>query len=223
MSPLAAAWDAGVGALSIKRVRSHLEVGVASLTFDAPPAAVLAACGPLLERRRVRATVHLAAESLDPTRTRDLAALSDAGHELGLLADADVHDAALAKLQDRLAEATDGVRGACLAWNTSRGVGRSAKRDAARRFAAVCGRRPGLNAGLVDLADLRRLTVDAAADVDLARHAAEARARRGWVVLRVRDLSDGGAAVELALDLLAREGLEVLPVKHAAARVLFGD
>lgn len=219
MKALRAAWDAGVGALSIKRVRSHLDVGVASLTFDAPPAQVLAACGPMLERRRVRATVHLAADT--PDATGDLALLRDAGHELGLLADSAAPDAALADAQARLLAAA-GVRGASLAWTGGR-VPRRAKRDAAHRFAAVRGLRPGINAGLVDLADLRCAPLDARTVADVPALAVAAKARHGWLVLRAHDLSAGGAAVESALDLLAREGLEVLPVKHAAARVLFGD
>lgn len=220
MNPLVRAWQAAHGALSIKRVRSHLDVACASLSLDAPPARVLAVVGPLLERRRVRATLHLAAEDLAAADAGALAALRDAGHELGLRASPRGEDVGL-ELAGAAAQLLDrtGVRAASLAWSDGP-LPRSAKRVGARAFAVARGGRSGVNAGLVDLADLR--AVPLAAAPDLASAVARARADRGWLVLR-SDLSGPPGEVEAALDLLAGEGLELLPLKHAAARVLFGD
>jgi hypothetical protein len=105
------------------------------------------------------------------------------------------------------------------------------KRLFARRFPVSRGIYPGVNAGVIDLAQLKAVPLEKrswrAADVE--RYVAEAAARKGWIVFFSHDVADDPSAygatpemLEHALETVTRAGIEILPVKHALAKAAFG-
>jgi hypothetical protein len=140
-----------------------------------------------------------------------------------LLADADRNAAFLA---DRLGD--DGV--CSYAYPYGEASPRS-KAALASRFASARGIAKGVNAGLVDLAELKAIPLEHRRwrpdEIDAAMERAKANA--GWLIFFTHDLSESpspfGATPEMltyVLDRLTAEGVEILPVKHAMARVAFG-
>ena len=102
----------------------------------------------------------------------------------------------------------------------------------ARRFATARGIRSGVNSGTIDLAQLKSIPLEARRwrpdEIDAAID--QAVATRGWVIFFTHDVSQSPspfgctpAMLEHALERLARARIEVLPVKHAMARVVFGS
>ena len=102
---------------------------------------------------------------------------------------------------------------------------------AARAFPVARGIRPGVNEGLVDLAELKAVPLErrswSAAEVE--HWIAQAKAGAGWIVFFTHDVAHEPspygctpAMLEHALDALeAAAGIEILPVKSALARVVF--
>ena len=220
MNALTRGWMAVPAALSAKRVPVRLNGGVASLVIEGAAGTLLAGPASRLERLGVRATLCL--DGLDGAScdAAAMTALRDQGHELGLLAPPGLEGFADATARARaaLVDAT-GVRAASLAWRDDRSSARL-KAQAARAFAVICGRRAGVNQGAVDLADLACASLHGGKVKALAGRAVR---RSGWLVLRVAVTEATEASLADALDGIAAAGLDVLPLKHAAARAVFGS
>jgi peptidoglycan/xylan/chitin deacetylase (PgdA/CDA1 family) len=232
--------------LPIKWVRSRAERPMASITFDDFPKSAWSVAGPILDRFGAKATYYtagrfcgLSEDGIDYYDDHDLLAVRRAGHEIGahsfghqmapdvatadLLADADRNAAFLA---ERLGD--DGV--SSYAYPFGEASPRS-KAAMAGRFATARGIGKGVNAGLIDLAELKAIPLEVRRwrpdEIDAA--IARAKANRGWLIFFTHDVSDApapfGATPQMLTHLLERlsaEGVEILPVKHAMARAAFG-
>jgi peptidoglycan/xylan/chitin deacetylase (PgdA/CDA1 family) len=233
--------------LPIKQVRSHATAPMASITFDDFPRSAWTAGGPILARYGAKATYYAAGrfcgkseEGIAYYEAADLADARRAGHEIGahsfghdiapqvttraLIADAERNAAFLA-------EHLAGERAASYAYPYGEASPRT-KALMAERFATARGIAKGVNAGTIDLAELKAIPLEARRwrpdEIDAA--IARAKASTGWIVFFTHDVSDEpspfGATpqmLEWVLERLAAEAIEILPVKHAAARVTFGD
>ena len=232
--------------LPLKWVRSRAERPLASITFDDFPKSAWTVAGPILERYAAKATYYtagrfcgLSEDGIDYYDAADLLAVSRAGHEIGahsfghrmapevatadLLADAERNAAFLA---ERLGDG--GV--SSYAYPYGEASPRS-KAVMASRFATARGIGKGVNAGVIDLAELKAIPLEVRRwrpdEIDAA--IAKAKALRGWLIFFTHDISDApapfGATPDMLVHLLDRltaEGVEILPVKHAMARAVFG-
>ena len=230
----------------MKLVRSHLTRPVASLTFDDFPRSAWTVGGPMLARYGARATYYAAGrfcgaheDGLDYYDAADLRALQAAGHEVGahsyahqmvtsltcaaLRADAARNDDALAPLLDGRMSSYAYPYG---------GVSPRTKAVMAARYACARGIAPGVNAGLIDLAQLRAVPLEHRRWAPEAIDAAVARAveAKGWVIFFTHDVSETPtpfgctpAMLEHAMARLAKAGVEMLPVRQAMARAVFGE
>ena len=217
----------------MKLVRSLLSRPVASVTFDDFPRSAWTVGGPILARHGARATYYAAGrfcgaeeDGLDYYDAADLRALQAAGHEVGahsyahqmatglatsaLQADAARNDTALAPLLDGRMSSYAYPYGA---------VSPRTKAAMAMRYASARGITPGVNSGLIDLAQLNAVAA-----------VARALETKGWVIFFTHDVSDAPtpfgctpAMLEHAMGRLAEAGVEVLPVRQAMARAVFGE
>jgi peptidoglycan/xylan/chitin deacetylase (PgdA/CDA1 family) len=104
------------------------------------------------------------------------------------------------------------------------------KRLFSRRFPTSRGIRWGVNAGLIDLAQLKAIGLEHKAwnPAAIERAVAGAARRKGWIIFFTHDVSEApspfGATPEMldhALACVRAAGIDILPVKHALARVAF--
>ena len=232
--------------LPVKLVRCQLERPVASLTFDDFPRSAWTVGGPILARHGARATYYaagrfcgIAEDGLDYYDAADLQALAAAGHEVGahsyahqmaptlcaqaLAADAERNAAALAPVLDQ--------RMCSYAYPYGE-VSPRAKAEMGARFATARGIRPGVNAGLIDLAQLRAVPLEhrrwVPAEIDAAVE--QAVAGPGWVIFFTHDVSEAPspfgctpAMLEYTLERLSAAHIETIPVRQAMARAVFGE
>ena len=232
--------------LPVKLVRCQLARPVASLTFDDFPRSAWTVGGPILARHGARATYYaagrfcgIAEDGLDYYDAADLQALAAAGHEVGahsyahqmaptlsaqgLAADAERNAAALGPLLDH--------RMCSYAYPYGE-VSPRAKTEMAARFATARGIRPGVNAGLIDLAQLRAVPLEhrrwVPAEIDAA--VKQAVAGPGWVIFFTHDVSEAPspfgctpAMLEYTLERLSAAAIETIPVRQAMARAVFGE
>ena len=232
--------------LPLKLARCQLTRPVASLTFDDFPKSAWTVGGPILQRDGARATYYAAGRfrgALEDGVTYydddDLRAIVAAGHEVG--AHSFAHEPApgrstRALIEDarRNAEALEPVVGHRL---TSYAypfgeISPRTKTAMGARFAAARGIRPGVNAGMIDLAQLKAVGVERRswAPETVDAFIAEAVAARGWLIFFTHDVSDTPspygctpAMLEHVLGRLAEAGIETLPVRQAMARAVFGE
>jgi peptidoglycan/xylan/chitin deacetylase (PgdA/CDA1 family) len=232
-------------ALPLKHVMSRLDAPVASITFDDFPRSAWTVGGPLLARYGARGTYYAAGgmlgrveEGIDYYTEADLQAVQAAGHEIGahsfthekapetptrrLLADTERNAAAL--------EPMIGGRMTSYAYPYGE-VSPRAKAAMGARFANARGIRKDINAGLVDLAMLNAIPLEHRRWVPKEIDAAVARAvdRTGWLILFTHDVDDAPTPfgctpqmLEYALAAIAGAGIEMIPVRQAMARVVFG-
>lgn len=104
------------------------------------------------------------------------------------------------------------------------------KRFMSRHFAACRGTRPGINAGLFDLSLLRCVDMEPGT---LQKHTVrqlidDSKSRNGWIIFNAHDVSAEpsrwGCTPELMESVvsdLANNGIEILTMKNALARVAF--
>jgi peptidoglycan/xylan/chitin deacetylase (PgdA/CDA1 family) len=219
---------------------------MARITFDDFPKSAWRVAGPILARYGARATYYAAGRfcgvsegGIDYFNDEDLIGVRRAGHEIGahsyehqmapdlgvaaLLADADRN---AAFLSERLGE-----EGVCSYAYPYGEASPSSKAAMASRFATARGIAKGVNAGQIDLAELKAIPIEnrrwRPEEIDAAIEKAKTSA--GWVIFFTHDISDapspyGGTPEMLTyvLDRLSAEGIEILPVKHAMARAVFG-
>ena len=230
----------------VKLVRCRLERPVASVSFDDFPRSAWTVGGAILARHGARATYYAAGrfcgaheDGLDYYDAQDLRALQAAGHEVGahsyahqmapqlstpaLQADAERNDAALGPLLD--------ARMTSYAYPYGAASPRT-KAAMGARYACARGIRAGVNAGLIDLAQLRAVPLEnrrwAPQEIDAAvGRAVEA---RGWVIFFTHDVSETPspfgctpAMLDYLMERLVQAGIETLPVRQAMARAVFGE
>jgi peptidoglycan/xylan/chitin deacetylase (PgdA/CDA1 family) len=233
--------------LPLKHVRSHASRPMASVTFDDFPKSAWTVAGPILAEYDARGTYYAAGRfcGLIEDRVRywddeDLLAARDAGHEIAchsfghgeastldsaaFLADADDNASFIA---ERL-----GPTGLASYAYPYGDVSPRAKLLAARRYACARGIRRGVNSGWIDLAALRAIPLEhrrwRPEEIDVA--IARAKAAAGWLIFFTHDVDEAPtpfgctpAMLRHVLDRLTEEGIEILPVKHAMAKAVFGE
>lgn len=232
--------------LPVKWVRSRLDAPVASISFDDFPRSAWTAGGPILARHGALATYYAAGDFCGRTVDgigyydgEDLKALRAAGHEIGCHSYSHEHGPLLSSrlLKDDFARneafLTDMLgdhRSGSFAYPYG-DVSPRTKTLAARTFPVARGIRAGVNQGMIDLAELKAVPLEArswtAADVE--RLIDEAVAAKGWIVFFSHDVAEDPtpygctpAMLDHALERLGAAGIEIMPVKSALARAVFG-
>lgn len=231
-----------------KWVKSKLRSPIASITFDDFPRSAWTVGGPLLARYEAKATYYAAGrfcgvteDELEYYTADDLRAVEAAGHEIGchtfdhrygsgvgsqrLLAEAE-------RNQSVLGDVLGDTRLCSFAYPYGDASPRT-KRLYSRLFPTSRGIRAGVNAGVVDLAQLRSVAIEAKRwdPTRIEAYVAEAVERTGWLTLFTHDVSDDPtpygctpAMLEHALRTLSDAGVEMMTVKAGLARVTFdGD
>ena len=232
--------------LPLKPTKSRLTAPVASITFDDFPRSAWTAGGEVLARHNARATYYAGGsfqdrtvEGLEYFTAADLKNIAVAGHEIGCHGFSHevswkIGAEALADDSDRNAAAVQKALGDYVMSSYAYPYGEASPRTKAMmgaRFASARGIRKGVNTGLIDLAQLKAVGIEkwwwtpAYIEGVIAR----AKASNGWLIFFTHDVSENpspyGATpvmLEHALNALAASGVEVLPVKHALAKVAFG-
>jgi peptidoglycan/xylan/chitin deacetylase (PgdA/CDA1 family) len=232
--------------LPLKLAPCQLARPVASMTFDDFPKSAWTVGGPILARYGARATYYTAGrfcgtteDGLDYYDAADLRALTADGHEVG--AHSYAHQMAPTLASQALDE--DAARNAeALARLLNHTlssyaypygeVSPRAKAAMGARFATARGIRPGVNAGMIDLAQLRAVPLEhrrwVPAEIDAV--VAQAVAQTGWVIFFTHDVSETPspfgctpAMLEYTLGRLSEAGIETIPVRQAMARAVFGE
>jgi len=231
--------------IPVKLIRSRLDRPVASITFDDFPRSAWREAGPILERHGARATYYAAGrfcgqseDGLDYYTPEDLTAIRDAGHEIGCHTFSHQYGTGVSSkaLDEDVARNQTFVAGLLGDYPLSSfaypygDVSPRTKLLFSSRFPTSRGIRRGVNAGLIDLAQLKAIGLEHQAWNPTAIEAAVARAsrRNGWIIFFTHDVSDDpspfGATPEMldhALSAVRKAGIDILPVKHALARVAF--
>ena len=231
----------------INPVKSQLSRAVASLSFDDIPVSAATVGAPILEAAGVRGTFYVcgghaggAFEGRKQAGLEHLRALRAAGHEIAChtYAHPDVTRLPVAALDEDIArnaaflrDALGDERFASFAYPDG-AVSIETKIACSRRFLTCRGVYRGVNAGVIDFSDLKAIGVEARQhDMGrVAEHIAEAKAKTGWLIFFTHDVSDDptpyGCRPQDLKDVIAAlqaADIEILPVKAAAARALFGE
>jgi peptidoglycan/xylan/chitin deacetylase (PgdA/CDA1 family) len=232
--------------LPLKPVTSRLRAPVVSITFDDFPKSAWTRGGALLAKHGVKATYYVSGgfegrrvDGLDYYDADDLKAAAAAGHEIGCHTFShervwSLDDASLMDDVDRNAAFVQDLLGDYALSSFAYPYGEASPRTklaVGRRFPTSRGIRKGVNAGLVDLSQLKAAGVEARSWSPAAIEGLVQAARRkgGWLIFFTHDVSEApspyGATPEMlahALRTVQAAGIEVLPVKHALARLTFG-
>ena len=231
--------------IPVKLMRSHLDRPVASITFDDFPKSAWRAGGPILDRHGARATYYAAGrfcgiteDGIEYYDTEDLTQVRDAGHEIGChtfsheygtgvasrLLNADVD-----RNQSFVADHLGDYPLSSFAYPYG-DVSPRTKLLFSNRFPSSRGIRRGVNAGLIDLAQLKAIGLEKKAwnPAAIERAVENAVRSNGWIIFFTHDISDApspfGATPDMldhALGCVRAAGIDVLPVKHALARTVF--
>jgi peptidoglycan/xylan/chitin deacetylase (PgdA/CDA1 family) len=226
----------------VRATPSRLAAPVASLTFDDFPRSAWTIGGPILEAYGARATYYLSGrfcgaheDGLDYYQAEDLAPLAAAGHELACHTFSHINGATTAwpALQADIArnarflEAATGAAPRNFAYPYG-DISVAAKRRCGAAFRSSRGICPGLNAGRLDLGQLRSFPLEArsydpAVVAAAVRQAAEAPA--AWLTFFSHDVSDTPSPygctpqmLRFVLDLLRDHGLPAVTVDQALDR-----
>jgi peptidoglycan/xylan/chitin deacetylase (PgdA/CDA1 family) len=229
----------------VKRVRSRLQRPAASFSFDDFPRSALHTAAPMIAREGGRATYYAAGsycgvheDGLDYYTADDLRAAHADGHEIACHSFAHVRgvtvtDAGLSQDFERNAAFLRATVSEDLPLTNYAypfgNVSPRTKRLAGRRFASSRGIHPGVNAGVLELAQLKAIPLESRswrAD-EVERLVEQARDSRGWVIFFSHDVDERpspfGATPDMlahALDAVRAAGLEILTVKDALARAV---
>ena len=232
-------------ATPVKRVRSKLAAPVASFTFDDFPRSALAAGGPLLDAYGGKGTYYAAGQfcgrredGIDYYDLDDLRAAHAAGHEVGCHSFDHVRGSRFPSpvLEDDLDRNAAFLREALgrdlplenFAYPFGH-VSPRTKRLMGRRFASSRGIQPGVNAGVLELAELKAVPLERRSwrRETVERLVEQARAGRGWIIFFSHDVADdpspfgvNPAMLEHALATVREAGLEILTVRDALARAV---
>lgn len=220
--------------------RVRLPRALVSFSFDDVPASALAGASQL-ESAGGRGTFYVSGNLAGGTENGKAVAdaeairdLHDRGHEIGCHTYAHrpvrgVAADALATDLDRNASffARHGLPRATTFAYPHGEVSLRSKLALKRRYAACRGTRNGINAGMVDLGDLRVIDLHGARPDDgrIARALESARGEGGWVIFYTHDVepepAQWGCTPAVfggALDLVARAGMEIVTVAEALRR-----
>jgi peptidoglycan/xylan/chitin deacetylase (PgdA/CDA1 family) len=240
----------------VHRVRSRLTAPIASITFDDFPHSAWTAGGRALEEQGFRGTYFVSA-AFSPDKLRrqpaagsilgaqyyeadDLIAAHLQGHEIGChtydhINTPLLNDVELAHSIQQNAQFVRDLLGDAKMTSFAfpqGAVNIRTKRLFSKHFSVCRGTWPGMNAGLVDLALLKSIALDAdfARGFDLARLVAAAKATNAWLIFYAHDIgpqpSPWGCTTRVFERLLAtlqREGIDVLTLREAATRVVHGE
>ena len=232
--------------LPLKPVMSKLTAPVASITFDDFPKSAWTRGGDILARHDVRATYYAAGgfegqteDGLEYFGAADLKAVAAAGHEVGCHTFSherswSLDTPSLMDDVDRNAVYVQDVLGDYVLSSFAYPYGEASprtKRKLGARFPTSRGIAKGVNTGLVDLSQLKAVGVEHWwwTPSYIESMVEKARRQNGWLIFFTHDVSDApsrfGATpqmLEHAVCALKAAGIEILPVKHALARLTFG-
>lgn len=225
---------------------SKLGAPVASFSFDDFPRSAWLNGGAILEAAGGRGTYFVAGalegQTIDghPHFTRDdLKALHAQGHEIGchtfdhmriVFESKEAVEGTLQRNADFVRDTVGDVMMTSFAYPFGH-ANLVTKFRAGRRFAVSRGIWPGVNAGAVDMGQVKAVALESrswnATDFDAL--IADAKRRHGWLVFFGHDVAESpspyGCTPQQLESVVARikaAGIEMLPVKNAAARVMFG-
>ena len=232
--------------IPVKCIRSKLEAPVASFTFDDFPRSAWTIGGPILAKYGARATYYPAGvfcgqteDGIEYYDRDDLAACAAAGHEIGCHTfshqrGAQVSTQALAKdvarNADFLRDALGDMPPSSFAYPYGEVTPRT-KVLLSKLFPVSRGIRAGVNAGVIDLAQLKAYPLEYRSwkPAEVERLVARTVESNGWLVFFSHDVCDNpspyGATPEMldhALATVQAAGVENIPVKHALAKAAFG-
>jgi len=232
--------------IPLNPVRSRLTQAVASISFDDIPHSAARVGAPILERAEVSGTFYVCGgntgksfENRPQHEVSDLLAIHKAGHEIAChsFAHPEVTKLTIAdRDQDRKAN-SDFIQaelGDVIMTSFAYPYGSvslAAKAYYARHFFTCRGVYRGLNSGLVDFGELRAIGIEKRqySKERVRDLVAEAKERNAWIIFFTHDVgpdpSDYGCTpqnLEDVITTLKDAGIETLPVKAAAAKVMFG-
>jgi peptidoglycan/xylan/chitin deacetylase (PgdA/CDA1 family) len=234
--------------LPLKHVRSRAERPIASISFDDFPKSAWTVGGSILAEYGVKGTYYTAGGFCGITEDgirywddEDLRAAHSSGHEIACHSFSHARASTL-NAAAFLAEA------AYNASFVSQRLGRPialagyaypqgdvsplAKALASRRYASARGVTAGVNKGWIDLAQLRAIPIEIRRwrPKEIDRAIARAAQTAGWLIFFTHDVDETptpfGCTPDMLchlLDRLKAERIELLPVKHAMARAVFGN
>ena len=231
--------------IPVKLIRSRLDRPVASISFDDFPKSAWREGGPILDRHDARATYYAAGRFCGQTEDgieyyapEDLTAVRDAGHEVGCHTFSHQYGTGVgsralnedvARNQAFVGDLLGDYPMTSFAYPYG-DVSPRTKLLFGDRFPTSRGIRRGVNAGLIDLAQLKAIGLEHQAwdPAAIERAVDQAVQRNGWIIFFTHDVSDEpspfGATPEMldhALGAIRSAGIDILPVKHALARVVF--
>jgi len=231
----------GVRPWSWRSIKSRLDRPIASIVFDDFAQSAWTVGGNILESVGARGTYFVAGSccgrECDGVKfygAEELLAAHRNGHEIG------GHTFALQGLSSLSAEEVEAdlernnafvrgllgdVRLTSFAYPHGETSAR-ARRLCSRHFAACRGREPGVNAGWIDLSQLKALPLGAHS---LDSVIESAHSNRGWIIFVGHDVSDNHSprgctpqTLASALSRLRAANIELLPMKNALGRLAFG-
>ena len=228
--------------LPVKLIRSRLDRPVASITFDDFPKSAWTRARSILQRYDARATYYAAGrfcgqfeDGLEYYGVDDLVEIQSASHEIGYHTFSHQYGTGIpsvelesdtARNQAFVTEALGDYRLSSFAYPYG-DVSLRIKRLFGRRFPTSRGIHWGVNAGLIDLAQLKAIGLEHRAwrPSAIERAVETAMTYNGWIIFFTHDVSDTpspfGATPEMldhALSCVRARGIDILPVKHALER-----
>lgn len=227
-----------------RRLLSRLDAPMASITFDDFPKSAWILGGEILARRGVKATYYTSGgfcgarlDGLDYFDADDLKAVHAAGHEVGCHTfdhryGSRVRFDTLAGDVQRNRTFVEGVLGDTPLTSFAYPYGDASPRTKllfARLFPSNRGIRAGVNAGVIDLAQLRSVALESRrwSAERIEGFVEEAVKRNGWLTFYTHDVSDDPtpfgctpAMLEHALDALHAARVPVLTMREALDRAL---
>jgi peptidoglycan/xylan/chitin deacetylase (PgdA/CDA1 family) len=231
--------------LPMKLIPSRLERPVASLTFDDFPKSAWTRGRSILARYDARATYYVAGrfcgqfeDGLKYYDADDLAEIQSAGHEIGCHTFSHQHGTGVASAelesdatrnQAFVTETLGDYRLSSFAYPYG-DVSPRTKLLFGRRFPSSRGIGWGVNAGVIDLAQLKAIGLEHPTwrPAAIEQAVEKAAARNGWIIFFTHDVSDTpgrvGATPEMldhALSCVRARGIDILPVKSALAQAAF--
>ena len=233
--------DAAACSVVLNGATGTLHRGVLSVSFDDFPKTAWEAGGPLLGALGVKATYYVSGslcgrrhEGLQAYDEDDLAAVHEAGHEIGCHTYGHLHAAShpmgdyLASIERNAAfldERVPGWGGRSFAYPYGSAPAR-ARRAVAAHFGACRSTMAGINHRRVDLSLLRAIGLERCrgSRIDVPRLIETAARDRAWLIIYTHDVcerhSDYGCSpveLERTIRMAIAAGLEVRPVGAVAA------
>lgn len=224
----------------------NLAAPIASFTFDDFPRSAWTVGGPIMAAAGVRGSYYVSGgfegqtrDGIEHFRRDDLAALHEAGHEVGChtfdhlrlttasRADA---DATIARNAAFVRETLGDVAMTSFAYPYG-DVTIPTKRYIGTKFPIARGIWDKVNTGRADMNQLRSVGMERKSfdRIDFDAHIAETVANKGWLIFYSHDVDEDptayGCRPGQLEDMIARvkaAGIEILPVKDAAARIVNG-